>query len=200
MAKAEILVPFIKSFEGKFVNHPNDKGKATMMGITIGTFRSFYGQGKSVQDLKNITDAQWMYIFRKGYWDRCKADQIADQSVANLVVDWCWGSGVTGIKYVQAVVGVDVDGIVGPKTLAAINSQDGSTLFAQLWKQREAHFRACASKKGQGVFLNGWLNRLNSIKYGHLMLNAYKTRWGVRERKYITWDNDGNITENWTIV
>lgn len=200
MAKAEILKPFILSWEGGFVNHPNDKGGPTMRGITLKTFRSFYGQGKSVNDLKALTDAQWMYIFRKGYWDVCKADKIEDQSVANLIVDWRWGSGEFGTKRVQKCLGVKDDGIIGPITLAAINASDGSTLFATLWKDREKHFRECASKKGQSVFLNGWLNRLNSIKYGRLMLNAYKTRWGVRERKYITWDNDGNITENWTRV
>lgn len=174
MAKAEILVSFIKSFEGKFVNHPNDKGKATMMGITIGTFRTFYGQGKSVQDLKNMTDAQWMYIFKKGYWDRCKADLIEDQSVANLMVDWTWGSGTTGIKLAQQVIGVSADGIVGPKTIAAINAQDASTLFARLWKRRKEHFEAIAKKPGQSVFLKGWLRRNNGIKFGRLVCNNGK--------------------------
>ena len=172
MAQAETLRPFILSWEGGYVNHPNDKGGATNKGITIGTFRSFYGLGKSVADLKNITDAQWMNIFRKGYWDRCKADQIADQSVANLIVDWAWGSGTTGIKLAQQVAGATADGIVGPKTLAAWNGIDASTLFARLWKRRKEHFEACARKPGQGVFLKGWLRRLNGIKYGRLECNG----------------------------
>ena len=120
------LVPIVKKFEGDYSNHPNDKGGPTNRGITLKTFRSFYGFGKSITDLKNMTDAQWFSIFKKGYWDKCKADQIIDQSVANLMVDWCWGSGVIGIKMVQGVVGVKADGIVGPLTLCAINKEDGS--------------------------------------------------------------------------
>ena len=200
MAKAETLKPFILSWEGGYVNHPNDKGGPTNRGITLKTFRNFFGQGKSVTDLKNMTDAQWMYIFRKGYWNVCKADQINDQSIANLIVDWRWGSGETGTKRVQRCLSVKDDGIIGPITLAAINGCDGSTLFATLWKDREKHFKALASKNGQSVFLKGWLNRLNSIKYGKLQLNAYRTRYALRERKYITWNKDGEITENWEKV
>lgn len=199
MANAEILKPFTLSWEGGFSNHPNDKGGATMRGITIGTFRSVYGQGKSVQDLKNMTDAQWLYIFKKLYWNRWKADEIENQSIANLLVDWVWGSGTTGIKLAQGVLGVVQDGIVGPKTLAAVNSQDASTLFAKLWKRRKEHFEAIAKKPGQSVFLRGWLSRLNGIKYGKLLLNAYRTKWGVRERKTITWQY-GVITEGWERV
>lgn len=174
MAKAEILAPWTKSWEGNFVNHPNDKGNATMMGVTIGTFRSVFGQGKSINDLKRMTDYQWMFIFTKLYWNKWKADQIECQSIANLLVDWVWGSGVYGIRYPQQVLGVKDDGVVGPKTLAALNAQEPSALFAKLWKRRKEHFEACARKPGQGVFLRGWLNRLNGIKYDRLVCNGGK--------------------------
>lgn len=196
MEKAEILKPFILSWEGGYVNHPNDKGGATNKGVTIGTFRSVYGQGKSVQDLKNMTDAQWLYIFEKLYWNKWNGDRIADQSVANLLVDWVWGSGVWGIKYPQQVLGVTADGLVGPKTLAALNGQDASTLFARLWKKRKEHFEACARKPGQSVFLKGWLNRLAGIKYGRLVCNAYRWRGLRKEQKVVTWEY-GIITEQW---
>ena len=174
MANPEILKPFILSWEGGYVNHPNDKGGPTNKGITIGTFRSVYGYGKSVNDLKNMSDAQWLYIFERLYWNKWKADQIESQSIANLLVDWVWGSGVWGIKYPQQVIGVVPDGIVGPKTLAALNGQERSSLFAKLWKRRKEHFEACARKPGQSVFLKGWLNRLNGIKYDRLVFNGGK--------------------------
>lgn len=177
MAKSEILIPFIKSWEGGFVNHPNDKGGATNKGITIGTFRSVYGQGKSVEDLKRITDAQWQYIFRRLYWNRWQADDIASQSIANLLVDWVWLSGRYGITIPQALLGVKVDGIAGPKTVAAINACEPSLLFRQLWSDRKAYIGMIASKPGQSVFLKGWMRRLNSIKYGRLECNGGKTLW-----------------------
>ena len=121
MANSKILVPFIKSWEGGFANVKGDKGGATMQGVTLATFRQVYGLGKSVEDLKKMTPEQWHYIFKRFYWDRWKADDINSQSIANLLVDWVWGSGSYGIKIPQAALRVTIDGIVGPKTLAAIN-------------------------------------------------------------------------------
>lgn len=174
MAKSDILAPFIRSWEGGYVNHPNDKGGATNRGVTIGTFRAVFGQSKTVEDLKNMTDGQWNFIFKKLYWDRWKADQINDQSIANLLVDWVWGSGIYGIKYAQQVIGVVADGLVGAKTLTALNAQDPKVLFNKLWERRKKHFISCASKAGQSVFLKGWLNRLSGIQYGKLKCNGGK--------------------------
>lgn len=129
MANAKLLQPFILRWEGGFVNDPLDRGGATNKGITIGTFRQFYGKDATVEQLKNITDEQWLHIFKSGYWNPWKADEIVNQSIANIVVDWAWASGPgTSIKQVQGVLGVAADGIVGPKTLATINSADQRTL------------------------------------------------------------------------
>lgn len=174
MARAEILQPFIESWEGGFANVPGDKGGPTNKGVTIATFRSIFGKDKTVEDLKKITDEQWLKIFKTYYWDRWKADNIEDQSIANLLVDWCWGSGVYGIRIPQRVLKVQVDGIVGKKTLAAINNHpDKRTLFNILWKERENHFKRLGIGS-QGKFLRGWLNRLNGIQYGKLKCNGNK--------------------------
>lgn len=171
MATIKKLVPKIIKWEGGFANHKYDKGGATNKGITIDTFRN-YRKSKNlatptVDDLKNISDAEWMAILKTYYWDRWKADEINNQSIANLLVDWVWASGVYGIKYPQQVLGVTADGIVGKKTLAAINDYPNQEqLFSKLWKRREQHFRNLAANNAtQQVFLKGWLNRLNDFKY-----------------------------------
>lgn len=66
MACAELLVPFIRKWEGGFVDDPLDRGGATNCGITIGTFRQFYGPDRSVEDLRRMTYGQWLHIFREG--------------------------------------------------------------------------------------------------------------------------------------
>lgn len=101
MARKEVLKGFILSWEGNYACVSGDKGSHTNKGITIGTFRSVFGQGKSVQDLKNMTEAQWDYIYERFFWNKWKADQINDQSIANLLVDWFWTSGSYGIKLPQ---------------------------------------------------------------------------------------------------
>ena len=169
-----ILVPFIQSWEGGFCKVKSDRGGATNKGVTLATFRSVYGNNKTESDLKKMTDDQWQYIFGKWYWDRWKADTLQSQSIANLLVDWLWCSGSYGIRIPQSVVGVEADGLVGPKTIAAINGyKDERVLFDKLWKARKAYIERI-SKGSQLKFREGWLNRLNGIKYGKLVCNGGK--------------------------
>ena len=167
MAKYEKLIPTVLKWEGSFVNHPSDPGGATNSGVTLSTFRSVYGKDKTVQDLKNMTRKQWEYIFKTRFWDRWKADDIDNQSIANLLVDWLWASGVYGIKYPQEVLGVKTDGIVGLKTLAAINYYPNKKeLFDKLWNRRKKHFEDIVRNRPQSkVFLKGWLRRLSDFKW-----------------------------------
>lgn len=174
MAKSEILKPFILSWEGGFANIPGDRGGATNKGITIATYRSVFGKERTVEDLKTITDIEWLHIFNTLFWSRWKADEIRSQAIANLLVDWMWTSGNYGIKIPQRVLGVAIDGIVGRKTLAAINDYpDQKELFAKLWHEREDFFKRIAVGS-QKKFLKGWLNRLNGIRYECLVCNGGK--------------------------
>ena len=64
------FVQYILSWEGGYVNDPNDKGGPTNKGITLTTFQSVYGKNKTITDLKNMTTEQWWTIFKTKYWDR----------------------------------------------------------------------------------------------------------------------------------
>ena len=167
MAKAELLKPFILRWEGGFVDDPLDRGGATNKGITIGTFRSFYGQGATVEQLKNITDEQWLHIFKSGYWDKWKADNIANQSIANTCVDRAWASGTgTSIKQVQKILGVAVDGIVGKDTLTAINIADQRALFDKIHARRIEFVENIVRRNpSQSRFIKGWKNRINALTF-----------------------------------
>ena len=167
MAHLEKLKPFILKWEGGFVDDPLDRGGATNKGITIGTFRTFYGKNATVEQLKNITDRQWDKIFEAGYWKPFKADQIRNQSIANICVDWAWASGArTAIRKVQELLGVSVDGLVGNETLSAINGQDAEELFDRIKVARYDFVDAIVKRDpSQKRFINGWKNRIKSIKY-----------------------------------
>lgn len=169
MAKAELLKPFILKWEGGFVNDPIDKGGATNKGITIGTFRQFYGKDATVEQLKHITDEQWLHVFKAGYWDRWKADRITNQSIANILVDWVWASGVWGIKIPQRVLGVTEDGIVGEKTLAALNTQNPAEFFAKIKTERIKFVDDIVRRNPEQVrFIKGWKNRINEFNFSAL--------------------------------
>jgi len=166
MAEFKLLKPFILKWEGGYVNDPLDKGGSTNKGVTIATFRQFYGQKKTVDDLKALTDAQWEHIFKTGYWNKWRADEIKDQAVANALVDWTYHSGIHGIKEPQKILGVTVDGIVGPITIAAVNKMHPQELF---WKVQVARHgfveNIVKTNPTQERFLVGWKNRINSLTY-----------------------------------
>lgn len=172
MAQIEKIIPFILKWEGGFVNDPLDKGGATNMGVTIGTWRKVgydkNGDGNiDVDDLRMITERDLIdRVLRPHYWSRWQADKINNQSVANILVDWVWASGANGVKIPQKILGVTVDGIVGPQTLAALNSRNQEDLFYQI-RQARINFVDDIVRRdpSQRRFINGWKNRINDIKF-----------------------------------
>ena len=78
---------FIKQWEGGYACVEGDSGKETNSGITIATFRMYFGEDKTVEDLKNLTREQWEYIFKKGFWEKLKCDYIKDEKIRNFLVD-----------------------------------------------------------------------------------------------------------------
>lgn len=170
MASVEKLAPFILKWEGGFVNDPDDLGGATNKGVTLSTYMQYCRKkgypAPTVERLKNLSEREWTEILKTMYWDRWKADQIVDQSVANILVDWVWASGIHGIKRPQKILGVTVDGIVGNLTLTAVNARDAKELFFAIKSDRIKFIdEICKARPANEKFRRGWLNRINGLNF-----------------------------------
>ena len=104
---------------------------------------------------------------KSGYWDKCKADQIDNQKIAEIIADWCVNSGTARIRDVQTILGVKPDGIVGPKTLAVINGADQRVMYDRIRMARaQWYHKRVQIDPSQKKFLKGWLNRLERLENG----------------------------------
>lgn len=166
MADFKIYAPKLLQLEGGYTNHPDDQGGPTNLGITLRTYKAYCGQEKTIKDLRNMSYETWQNIMKDLYWDKCLADEIESQPLAEIIVDWCVNSGMVGLRKVQEIVGCRPDGIAGPITLSMINSSDAESLFKRIWEARQQFYRNIVKKNpSQQVFMNGWMNRLNKFKF-----------------------------------
>ncbi len=162
----EIL--FAKAIARGIDNDPDDRGGATMVGVTIATYCEFCKRKRiqlpSISTLSKLSYSEWLDILKTMFWDRWQADLIADQKVAEMLVDWVWTSGSYGITIPQKLLGVKTDGIVGQKTLYAVNARNPAELFEALKRERIAYTnRICLSRPANVKFRSGWLRRINAI-------------------------------------
>lgn len=151
----------VLTHEGGFVNLATDPGGATNKGITLATMRRYITKGATVDDLRRITDAQVATVYRKQYWNAVKADDLPD-GVDYAVFDYGVNSGpARAIKALQTVLGVAVDGKIGPKTIEAAKAKARVLTINALCNQRLAFLRGL---KTWPTFGKGWANRVTAVR------------------------------------
>ena len=100
------------------------------------------------------------------YWDRWQADKINNQSIAEILVDWVWGSGKWGIVIPQRLLGVTDDGIVGNGTLTHLNQMNQKELHQIIFDARMRFLdNIVKNNPSQERFIKGWKNRLNTFRF-----------------------------------
>lgn len=96
--------------EGGYVNDPRDPGGETKYGISKRAYPAL-----NIADL-TLEDAR--FIYRRDYWDKVRGDELPDALALNTF-DAAVNHGVkNGIRMLQAAVGAEVDGVIGPETIS----------------------------------------------------------------------------------
>lgn len=139
--------------EGGYVNDPRDSGGATNYGVTQAVARSYGYQG----DMRDFTLEQSKAIYRKSYWDAVRADELPE-SVRFDVFDGAVNSGVMqSVRWLQRAVGAEDDGVLGPKTIAAVAKDPNAAA-----KYNGHRLMFMTGLKVWPVFSVGWARRIAS--------------------------------------
>lgn len=147
--------------EGGYVNDPRDPGGATNKGVTLTTFRRFYGRDKTIRDLKQITDEQLQAIYRAGYWDACLGDDLP-AGLDHAVFDAGVNSGPSrGLRWLHEALLVHVDGKGGTALLQAAKAAPPAATVIRMQTIRMAFLR---SLKTFPTFGRGWTRRVNEVQ------------------------------------
>ena len=159
-------LPFILRWEGGFVDHPADPGGRTNKGVTQRVYNAWRArQGQPGRDVKFIDEAEVQAIYESGYWVPPRCDLLM-QPLDLVQFDTAVNMGPgRAVRFLQQAVGCGVDGDFGPATERAVLACDGGDAVVKYCKLRESFYRDIVARKpDQGVFLKGWMNRLNSLR------------------------------------
>lgn len=178
MSNFDTAVLTVLKHEGHFVNDSQDPGGATNHGISLRFLKNLgymcdgYLVGDldhdgdiDVNDIKKITREDAIKIYRTYFWDKFSYDKVNNQSVATKIFDACVNMGSKHAhqclqRAIRSASEIELieDGVIGQKTLDAINNTDPGILLAAYRSELAGFYRLLKNSH----YLNGWLNRAYS--------------------------------------
>lgn len=147
-------------YEGGYSNHPRDPGGATMRGVTQRVYDAWRRKnGLAPRPVRQLAQSELEAIYRRDYWDRCRCDDLPS-GVDLAVFDFAVNSGpARAIKYLQGVVGVTQDGVIGPHTIAAAEAMPDCGV--KLCDARLAFMKRLGT---WSTFGRGWSDRMTDVR------------------------------------
>jgi len=160
-ANFEPALQAVLHHEGGFVNHPDDPGGMTNLGVTKAVWSAWVGHEVDEKAMRALTPERVALLYKAKYWDKIKGDDLPD-GVDYAVFDAAVNSGPgRAAKWLQACVGVEQDGGIGPKTLAAVAKFDPKVLVEDYAKRRLSFLMDLPH---WGTFGKGWSRRVADVQ------------------------------------
>lgn len=149
----EDALEIILRSEGGYSNNPKDPGGETMAGITKRVAIE-HGYEGAMRDLPMSVIEK---IYRESYWDRISASRMP-WAVALVVFDAAVNSGVKrASEWLQDVVQVRADGVIGDDTIGAIYTLDPNQIARDFCDVRLQFLKRLPTF---GTFGKGWSHRV----------------------------------------
>jgi lysozyme family protein len=153
--------------EGGFVNHKDDPGGMTNLGVTKKVWEEWVGHPVTEKDMRELTPAIVAPMYEMRYWRTSYCEKLPrglDLLVFSMAVNA--GAG-RSVKLLQDAIGVVMDGVIGPITMARINEANVETLIDKFSEIRTDYYKGL---KGFPVFGRGWLARTESERLQALQM------------------------------
>ena len=150
----QAAIAFTLTWEGTTLEHdPNDPGGTTFAGIDQASHPDV--------DVASLTLDDAKAIYWHSEWQWCMGD-LLPASWATIVFDAAVNPGRAVFAWLQAAVGAKADGIIGPATIAALETA-GPREMGIFLDRCEAYYRHLVSDHpAMNRYLSGWLNRNNA--------------------------------------
>lgn len=183
----EQLTKWVLVHEGGYVNHPEDPGGPTNKGITQRVYDAYRKRKKlSTRSVKDITDEEVKTILKEQAWDKVWGDKLPS-GLDYSMYDFAINSGpARAVKFLQNLVGVAEDGIMGNLTIGAVlDHEDIEELIKDLNYKRWNWLKRLKTFK---TFGKGWTRRVMGSKEGF-----QEDDYGVIDRSVMLFRGDNNI-------
>ena len=144
-----------------FSNNPHDPGGATMCGITQKEYNAWRRRRDlPAQPVERISEVEGKQIYYDSYW-------MPESPQLPVGLDLCYfdtsvnqGSG-EATRILQRSLGVSSDGIIGPKTKAAIKAIPNVPFVIEAFTARREE--VYKETRGSKYFLTDWMRRAREI-------------------------------------
>jgi len=157
----EMAFAAVLKHEGGYVNHPKDPGGMTNLGVTKRAWEEYVGHGVDEATMRGLTPEVVKPFYKSRYWDRIKGDDLPS-GVDYAAYDLAVNSGVgRAAKYLQEIAGVPSDGIIGPKSLAAIQACPADEMVDALCGMRLDFLKRLPT---WDTFGKGWGRRVADVE------------------------------------
>ena len=164
MGNWDKAIAFVLVREGGFQANQSDPGNY-VNDVLVGTNFGICARDHPNEDIRNMTVDRAKEIYRSEYWTPIGGDALPD-GVSLALMDSAVNQGVLrSIKWMQVALDVHlIDGIVGPRTVAAANNPPKDWLIRFLTLRGVGYVHDVIGNPVMRSWVANWMQRLFEVQ------------------------------------